>query len=118
MTESIFKNCLKWMQKNLEWQCHAKGHDCPKAHVSRLPKIDGAITALQARGSALAPVRSRVRLASARVDASRGAFDSPASTLVEGSFVSLDRQIDVAPRRASRKSKCLVSFRNMTSSRI
>lgn len=54
MTESIFKNCLKWMQKNLEWQCLAKGHATPKAHVSRLPAIVAAIKDLRQRASAAA----------------------------------------------------------------
>ena len=37
MTESVFKNCVKWMQKNLEWQCEKKQLPSPKAYVTRLP---------------------------------------------------------------------------------
>ena len=37
VTESVFRNCLKWMQKNLEAQMTALDLPPPKAYVSRLP---------------------------------------------------------------------------------
>ena len=39
MTESVFRNCIKWMQKNLEWQCETRQLPSPKAYVIRLPGI-------------------------------------------------------------------------------
>ena len=36
MTDSVFRNCLKWMQKNLEAQFQTRGLPPPKAYVSRL----------------------------------------------------------------------------------
>ena len=37
VTDSVFRNCLKWMQKNLEAQMTALDLPPPKAYVSRLP---------------------------------------------------------------------------------
>mmetsp|Transcript_22740 Transcript_22740/g.70325 ORF Transcript_22740/g.70325 Transcript_22740/m.70325 type:complete len:167 (+) Transcript_22740:260-760(+) len=37
MTEAVFRNCVKWMQKNLEWQCEQRSLPPPKAYVTRLP---------------------------------------------------------------------------------
>ena len=37
MSDSVFKNCVKWMQKNLEWQCIRRSYVPPKAYVTRLP---------------------------------------------------------------------------------
>ena len=39
MSESVFKNCVKWMQKNLEWQCIRQSCHPPKAYITRLPGI-------------------------------------------------------------------------------
>jgi len=76
MTVGVFKNCLKWMQKNLEWQCHAKGHDCPKAAGGADPSSDG---------------RPPGRLSSTRVGDVKSS-----STRVEG----VSRHMDTPPAQA------------------
>ena len=36
MTDSVFRNCLKWMQKNLEAQFAKLKLPTPKAYISRI----------------------------------------------------------------------------------
>ena len=58
MTESVFRNCLKWMQKNLEWQCTARGMSRPRAYVARLPGIKDIAHGLKAKAAAIQAIRS------------------------------------------------------------
>ena len=58
MTESVFKNCCKWMQKNLEWQCQKKGLPAPKAHVAKLPAVKATMGTLREQGAALKAERA------------------------------------------------------------
>merc|ERR1712147_394550 len=67
MTQSVFANCVKWMQKNLVWQCEKKQLPAPKkGYIGKVPAVKAIAARLkemQAERKATSEARDAALLA-------------------------------------------------------
>ena len=72
MTEAVFRNCVKWMQKNLDWQCEKRNLPPTKAYVTRLPGMKEHCAAQREKQAAREAIaRAKDAALIARLDPSR-----------------------------------------------